>query len=254
MKRKSVMIVFTIASVVCFAASALADWQPADGHKMHFPQTPKFSGWDVEFAMSSLADDWMCSQTGPVEDIHFWISWYQDFVQPIGSFTVRIWSDQPVGPGGYSQPNVQLWERTFQAADFTVAEQPPDLQGWYDPSSGVWELANHIRWFQINIEDIQAPFIQEEGTVYWLEIDFGPLPFIGWKETDQHWNDDGVLWYDPDWLELTDPIEGTSIDLAFVITGSPPPVPSVSPVGVAMLGGLVFGIAVAGLVVQRRRT
>ena len=34
---------------------------------------------------------------------------------------------------------------------------------------------------------------------------------------------------------------------------SAPPVPSLSPQGVALLGGLVVAIAVAGLAVQRRR-
>jgi len=205
--------------IVYAAVPVVADWWPGDDHKMHFPQTPKPGGWDVEFAASRLADDWICSETGAVTDIHFWISWMEDMVQPIDDIRIGIWSNVPVGPHGFSVPGQLLWERIFTPDDFIIIEWEPDLQGWYDPSSGFWALENHVRRYQVNIENISDPFIQEEGTIYWLEIDFGPLPFVGWKETDQHWNDDAVFWYSPNWWALTDPIEGTSIDLAFVITG-----------------------------------
>ena len=202
------------------ATPALADWWPGDDHKMHWPQTHKPGGWDVEFASSRLADDWMCTETGPVTDIHFWISWMDDMVQPIDDIRIGIWSNDPSGPIGWSVPDILLWERIFTSGDITIVEWEPDLQGWYDPSSGGYMPDNHIHRFQINIEDISDPFIQEEDVIYWLEIDFGPLPFVGWKETDQHWNDDAVFWYSPFWWEVRDPITGGSIDLAFVITGS----------------------------------
>jgi len=38
----------------------------------------------------------------------------------------------------------------------------------------------------------------------------------------------------------------------WILYASAPPVPSLSPFGLALLGGLVFAIAVAGLAVQRR--
>ncbi|TET93875.1 MAG: hypothetical protein E3J26_05575 [Candidatus Zixiibacteriota bacterium] len=201
------------------ATPAWADWWLGDDYKMHYPQTPKPGGWDVEFSSSRLADDWMCSETGPVSDIRFWISWMDDMVQPIDDIRIGIWSNDPSGPLGWSVPDILLWERIFTSSDITIVEWEPDLQGWYDPSSGSFMPDNHLRRFQINIEEIQDPYIQEEDVIYWLEIDFGPLPFVGWKETDQHWNDDAVFWYSPFWWEVRDPIEGTSIDLAFVITG-----------------------------------
>ena len=34
--------------VTLLAGPALADWDPADGHKMHFPQLPDEDGWDVK--------------------------------------------------------------------------------------------------------------------------------------------------------------------------------------------------------------
>ncbi len=63
-------------------------WQSGDPHKMHFPQLPDVEGWDVDVTYANiLADDWKCSETGPVEDIHFWYSWLGD---KIGIITVSV--------------------------------------------------------------------------------------------------------------------------------------------------------------------
>jgi hypothetical protein len=47
-------------------------------HKMHFPQLPDPTGWDVR--AYCIEDDWQCSETGYVSDIHFWGSWHADEV------------------------------------------------------------------------------------------------------------------------------------------------------------------------------
>ena len=201
-----------LACVLLIASSttSVADWVPGDDYKMHWPQTPKAGGLDVEFAGSRLADDWLCTGTGPVSDIHFWVSWFQDMWMPIEIFTVTIWSDWPAGAPGnpypYSVPREPLWTRDFFVGQFVQLEQPPDLQGWFDPSSGGYDPENHVMWHQINITDIRDPFVQSQDSIYWLELDFWDLPFIGWKETDQNWNDDAVFWYFPDWIELHSPV------------------------------------------------
>ncbi|MHC4866422.1 MAG: DUF7901 domain-containing protein [Planctomycetota bacterium] len=183
-----------ICSIALSMASAavLGDWDQGDGHKMHYPQLPKQGGFDVAFNQGRLADDWECSETGPVTDIHFWVSWYRDDLLPIDGFSVRIWSDNPMGINGWSEPNELLWERDFYAGD----------------------------WQQINIVDIDPPFDQNEGEIYWLEIDmWGTRPSCGWKESGaQHFRDDAVFWDSPYWIELRDPETGESMDLAFVIT------------------------------------
>jgi len=65
----------TVLCVVGLPALALGDWQPGDGHKMHFPQLPDEDGWDVRASYICLADDWECSEDGFVRDMHFWGSW-----------------------------------------------------------------------------------------------------------------------------------------------------------------------------------
>jgi len=80
-------------------------WQPGDDHKMHFPQLPDEDGWDVNATYPLiLADDWECSETGYVKDIHFWGSWKHDYTGVIDSFVLSIHNDIPAGvvpPGIY---------------------------------------------------------------------------------------------------------------------------------------------------------
>jgi hypothetical protein len=210
MKKR--MACFLTMTLLFGSISALADWEPGDGHKMHWPQTPKPGGFDVSFQNRSLADDWLCTETGPVSNIHFWISWYNNWEVPIWYIDVRIWSDCPVGAPcnqyGYSVPRDLLWERRYDIEEVARAVQPPDLQGWFDPAGGVWQLRNHDLWEQINIVDIEDPFIQEVDSIYWLEIYiFAPdASTVGWKETDQNWNDDAVHWVPDSWIELRSPL------------------------------------------------
>jgi len=209
-----------------------ADWDPGDGYKMHYPQLPKPGGLDVEFVESTLADDWLCTESGPVTDIHFWVSWMADQWRPIDLINVGIFSDilaDPQDPTSYSMPGQPLWTRTFEPDRFTVRPMAPDFQDWFDPSQqwpGNFGLDDHDIWQQINIEPITDPFIQEAGTIYWLAVNI-PGPFVGWKESEsEHFNDDAVWWNEADeaWIELRhpDPTLNYSLDLAFVITTPEP--------------------------------
>ncbi len=119
-------LVFFVGAPVALGGGAPVGWYPGDGHKMHFPQTPDPTGWDVSFWLNfmgmiplqgELADDWQCSETGPVEDIHFWISWQYGQQGTLGPATVSIYSNDPCGPGGYSEPDELLWQQTFQGLD-----------------------------------------------------------------------------------------------------------------------------------------
>ena len=134
-------------------------------------------------------------------------------------FFVEIYSDIPASPDvWYSRPGQLLWSRMFGYGEYEICDQPLDEQGWYDPTSGFFNPIDHNIWQQINITNIPDPFIQEEGTIYWLVISFMDQPFVGWKETDKNFNDTAVYDYNGVWLPIYDPIEGTNIDLAFVIT------------------------------------
>jgi len=217
MIRKKICISICIL-LISTSGVALADWSPGDGHKMHFPQMPDPNGWDVDWGQVYLADDWECSETGFVKDIHFWISWWYDDVQTIPSIDVSIWSNNPSGPYGWSIPDQLLWEKTFQSGEFIIAGPWNGSQGWLNPPS-MYYPDNHQEYYQINIPDIESPFIQYKDDIYWLVI---KMPFdeyiCGWKTTLDSFMDNAVFATEPinDWWLID------GIDLAFVINGEPP--------------------------------
>ena len=234
------VVMLLIIASSSFSLTTLANWELGDGHKMHYPQLPDPFGWDVDatyvesvWPHNCLADDWMCSESGPVTDIHFWGSWLNDQLGAIVAFSIAIAADIPADPPSFhSRPGITLWERTFYPDDWVVAGPLEGPQGWYDPGEGFYVPENHFLYWQYNIEDIENPFIQEEGTIYWLSISAivaldSPQPRWGWKSSLNHWNDDAVhgFWYELDWVELFEPpLFETSLDLAFVITGEDGPV------------------------------
>lgn len=181
----------------CTLSQGFHYWVPADGHKMHFPQLPDPSGWDVYgVAPMVLGDDWQCSQTGPVEDIHFWGSWLDDNVGVITSFDISIREDIPAGiTTPYSHPGSLLWQRTV--TDFCILPiSPPTTEGWYDPFTGVVLANNHLQYFQYDVYlDTVDWFVQNSGTIYWLCITANvstPGTAWGWKSSLNHFNDDAV--------------------------------------------------------------
>jgi hypothetical protein len=206
------------------ASTASADWIEGDQHKMHYPQLPDPFGWDINFGDAFLGDDFMCTETGQITDIHFWVSWAFDNVLDfdIQFIGIGIWSDLRVGVP-FSQPDQQLWYRDFFPGEFIITDPFLGEQGWFDPYSGFYHpFDNHQLYFQINIDNIPDPFWQTQDTIYWLVIyiPFWPEPDIGigWKTSLEHWEDDAVYGIPGEWYELISPTTGESLDLAFVIT------------------------------------
>ncbi len=242
--RRRITICLVATMILAIGSMANADWNPGEPYKMHYPQLPDPLGWDVAFddfaytyGQKPLADDWLCTGTGPVTDIHLWVSWQGDMVGYITALNVAIYSDipkeDPEDPHSFSKPGRQLWQRLLYPDMIKYGEGD---QGWLDPfRTSVVTPHDHKDIYQLNITDIASPFEQIEGNIYWLVIngwwtkgDTEPFMWPGWKTSEDHWNDDAVYatYYiggeDPWlWQELTDPITGYSLDLAFVITPEP---------------------------------
>lgn len=232
--RKVFLTVCAVCVLVFGVSTAFADWMPDDGHKMHYPQLPDVTGWDVNAtAPVVLADDWMCSASGPVTDIHFWGSWLGGNTGEIVSFNLSIHADIPADPPllPYSRPGPTLWEVDVPFSAVIAQPLVSDLdEGWYDPSNGTFNTPDHNEYWQYNVflENILPPdqfFIQEEGTIYWLNISATvstPGTTWGWKSSFDHWNDDAVwaFWGALQWVDMFEPPDFfVSLDLSFVITG-----------------------------------
>ncbi len=223
--KKTIILV----GLVVLASLLIADWETGDGHKMHFPQLPDPTGWDIgTYNEWFIADDWQCSNSGPVDDMHFWISWNDDATEPIISLRLIIMSNNPSGPQGFSIPENVLWDRTFYDTDFTVAGPWTGDQGWYDVWVPQYNEHDHINYYQVNIENIDQPFTQTDGEIYWLVLGTSQMS-LGWKTSQDHFMDNAVWGSAPIssavWYEIYDPVTSDDIDLAFVINDGDPPTP-----------------------------
>jgi hypothetical protein len=281
MDTTKIRTVFFVAAIFLFAviAPVNADWDEGDSYKMHYPQLPDPDGLDVANYNGSssgepllLADDWLCTETGLVTDIHIWGSWKYDIKGSIDSFNVSIWSNDP--GTNFSHPDELLWQHTFNQSEFTERYWGNGTQGWMyfleDPFFGyevIFNYPNHNDTWQYNlhIDDLTLAFEQQKGTTYWLAL----APHVsatgyefGWKTSEATWEDDFVaeaLWEGPHPL-----IEGmwfwagsehsSANSLAFVIDGpsQAPEVPLLTPIGLIGLVSLLSAIA-AVVIVRKRR-
>jgi len=242
--RKKIIGIFVCTLMITFSltmvGTSVADWDPEDEHKMHFPQLPDPYGWDI-YATSFLpqlpnthnivlADDFECSETGYIKDIHFWGSWKLCIVGEIDYFVIGVAEDLATDSQEipYSRPGETLIK--WEIHDW--AESPvdtSDIQGWYEPHNDYWNEFDHSNYFQYNVFlDEEDWFYQEEGTFYWLFITAYvkqanpglPQPLWGWKTSDvslypepymgKHYRDDAVWNYwtpysQSDWVDIFEP-------------------------------------------------
>ena len=234
---RTIFLLAVSAFIVFLSAPAYADWDPGEPYKMHYPQLPDLepTGLDVlagfgpiatpsQIPEKFLADDWKCSFSGLVTDIHIWGSFNEDI--PIGLdaagavpyLSLVIYSDVPAGADtDYSHPGEPLWDMYLQPT--RVRQYPDDgfvaQEGFYDPNQNMIIGQDTQVWqFNFDIPKDRA-FWQDEGTIYWLGVHYSfdlngdgivdttdlitgldayPGAF-GWKTSLDHFNDDAV-WTD----------------------------------------------------------
>ena len=197
---------------------------PCINNKMHYPQLPDPNGWDVNATGNvslpnsiMLADDFRCTETGYIDDMHWWGSWKDDLEGQVIMFHLAIYDNVPEGPHGYSEPGQELWWIEIYEPEFTVTpEDPSGEQGWYDPINGEVLPQDHSNYYRY---DVLFPpgsgFWQEAGQIYWLKISAFIDESIdnsawGWKTSiSPLFMDDAVYdsYADPTgWRELYEPM------------------------------------------------
>ena len=203
--------------------------------KMHYPQWPDPTGWDIKFQPPNvIADDWQCIESGPVTDVHFWIS-YQGDIEPdpfpgIDSIHLSIHDDFEIYPG-MSQPGNLLWHDNYYTNDFSISGPFFGDQGWFVRDTWSYIQNDHTKFYRIDIENIQDPFVQCQDSIYWLDIyvalEEPDLYQVGWKTSGvEHFRKNAMYgWFHAsggwEWDEIVHPITEESLDMAFVITGEP---------------------------------
>jgi len=189
---------------------------------------------DTEQFNRTLADDFLCTSTGPISDVHLWGSWFNDTKGTITKIHLGIHEDIPANNSNPSRPGKLLWQRDFYQGDFTekIYLTSSIYEWWWDPyTDTLYPYADHNIW-QIDIIIPQNNAFFQNGTeqnpvIYWLDasaiVENGSF---GWKTAKTHWNDDAV-WFDPSyyptyWRELRypygHPYANQSIDMSFRIT------------------------------------
>lgn len=231
---------------LAFSLPLFADWDP--GMDAKWVQLPDLDPTGIDVNCSPypqdylLADDFLCTEKGPITELHLWGSWRDDFFPQDDpgnlDFHVAIYSDIPaaLNPDGYSIPGEPLWETFIQPGMFVTRMYWQGPEGWMDPPEEYLPLGDTLCW-QYNFRFDEATAFVQDGSpdnpvVYWLVVKAFPHAeqgeMFGWKTSNDHWNDDAV-WGIGDipmpmlWRELFYPpqheIAGLSIDLAFVLNG-----------------------------------
>ena len=232
-----------------------------DTNGVKYIQPPNLQGLDVwNNGPWLLADDFVCTNSGPITDIHIWGSWLNNLVDSNSlTFTLGIYDDVPVNPtNSFSHPGNLLWQQTFAPGQYAENFFASGTETFLDPGPpnpiGTDTNAWYYCFYPTN------PFVQGGTTAspsnYWLAV-YAQLPAgttgyqYGWKTTFIVQNDTSVHapWpgslptSNPGWMPTLQSSTGGPLDLAFMLTtptnciipisckgGHPPMFPCGSPV------------------------
>jgi hypothetical protein len=198
---------------------------------------------ELKWQHQVLADDFECTMTGPITDIHVYGSWYHDHLPSVHLpdannvvFTLSIHDDIPASDSntGYSMPGKLRWKRKFLPGEFDVGIHARGLrEGYFVPCAKppYYEPYGDSICYKYDFYiDRNEAFVQQEGKIYWLDLQariirpdvpgvsgYEPVYRFGWKTRDTseplggHFGDDAVwaVGQDPPagiWNELRYPV------------------------------------------------
>jgi hypothetical protein len=168
-----------------------------------YVQGPKtLGGFDVWNTPYVLADDFVCTNTGPISDIHLWGSWLNDSAQTNTIvFWLGIYDDVPVGPGNtFSHPGTNLlWQQWFAPGQYAETIWTANAsEQFLDPGPTNILGGDSVVWYYCFYP---TNAFQQTGTptnskTYWLAA-YAQLPVganynYGWKTTTNVLKDTSV--------------------------------------------------------------
>ncbi len=179
-----------------------------------------------------LADDFPCTNTGPITDIHLWGSWAGDWFNTNAVFVLGIWSDVPTNTSNpYSHPGTNLWYQVYSNGQYTICGPTYAPEYVFSSTMNYTNRSTNLYYLCFNV-DPTNPFTQRgtiyQKTNYWLSVTVQLANgLFGWKSSTNAYNDDAVgywgpaLWPTNGWNPISDK-NGNSlkVNLAFKITGS----------------------------------
>ncbi len=180
-----------------------------------------------------LADDFRCTLTGPITDIHLWGAWLGNLSTVITNFHISFHEDIPVSISNlFSRPGAELWSTNFSVGQYTITSYTNAPESFYDPNvNAIIGADSSVFRYDFWIEPCRA-FVQTNGVIYWMDVQAYLLNtnrVWGWKSSIEHCHDDAVWGDTPTntlvWNELRYPsgaLSNQSFDLAFELTTSIP--------------------------------
>ena len=210
--------------------AAFADWDP--GMPAKWVQLPDLSTdrhrrqlLRRQSAGYILADDFECTETGPITDIHIWGSWLDDHLpdrrtRQASTFTLSIHADIPAeqSPTGYSMPGEcsGSMDVPARASSRASSGRRTSQEGWMDPPEDyIVPGRHHLLAVQLHIPASRG--LRPAGHARRTRSSTGwtcrPIPddtaghaSAGRPRVD-HWNDDAVWGYGDEpylgpWYEL----------------------------------------------------
>jgi len=238
-------------AVLAFAFLTLAGANALGQETVKYVQWPMVTGgsdiWDD--GPYVLGDDFVCTNTGPITDIHLWGSWLTNQVDSNSLiFTLAIYSNvPPMPPSTNSHPGQLLWQEQFAPGQYVESLYATGGEAFLDPGApgsgpatyrGPDSEAWYYSFYPTNV------FVQQ-GTpaapqTYWLmayaQDTNMPSNLFGWKTTSSVSNDISVhaMWSgsmttnytnsspSPTGWGVTEDPYFVGVDLAFKITTGPP--------------------------------
>jgi hypothetical protein len=217
MKFRSLEMFFTQAALAsasaifwCATMPAMGQVQCVDTNVVKYIQPPNLAGFDVLNTAWTLADDFICTNTGPISDIHIWGSWLNNNKSTITNFWLGIYDDVPANPNNptnsNSHPGNLLWQESFTPGgavpgQFVESFWADSQEQFLDPGPPAIIGTDDQAWYYCLYPT--NPFTQTGSSsapkVYWLaayvQVSSAvgePTPQYGWKTTSIVQNDTSV--------------------------------------------------------------